>query len=137
MQGNLDYPLAMQPEHLRKFFIDRANAGDVAGLVALYEPDAVLVAAPGVIVHGVEAIRRELERLVARMISQEVTFSGIPSPALLNGELALTSTRFTTFQIDVDGQPTVRTSITVGVARRQPSGEWRWVIDQPNIIGRL
>jgi len=25
----------------------------------------------------------------------------------------------------------------VGVARRQPSGEWRWVIDQPNIIGRL
>ena len=127
----------MQPEDLRQIFIDRANAGDVAGLVELYEPTAVLVAAPGVIVEGIEAIRRELERLVTRMFKQEVTFSGVPSPAMLNDELALTSTRFTTFQINIDGQPTIRTGLTVGVERRQPGGDWRWVIDQPNIIGRL
>jgi hypothetical protein len=33
---------AREPEDLSDFFIERANAGDVEGLVALYEPDAVL-----------------------------------------------------------------------------------------------
>jgi hypothetical protein len=41
---------AMQPEDLATFFLERANAGDVEGLVALYEPDAVLAFPPGLAV---------------------------------------------------------------------------------------
>ena len=33
---------AAQPEDLGRLFLERANAGDVEGLVALYEPGAVL-----------------------------------------------------------------------------------------------
>lgn len=38
---------AHEPEDLGRFFVHRANAGDVAGLVALYEPDAVLATTGG------------------------------------------------------------------------------------------
>ncbi|HEU4543224.1 MAG TPA: hypothetical protein VFR23_18990 [Jiangellaceae bacterium] len=33
---------AFQPEDLSRFIVERLNAGDVDGMVALYEPDAVL-----------------------------------------------------------------------------------------------
>lgn len=34
---------AKNPNDLEKYFVERGNAGDIEGLVALYEPDAVLV----------------------------------------------------------------------------------------------
>jgi len=43
-------------------------------------------------------------------------------PAIRNGDLALTSTR-------LPGG-----GATVEVARRQPDGSWRWVIDQPAVL---
>jgi hypothetical protein len=48
---------ATRPEDLGRFFIERGNAGDVEGLVALYEPDAVLVFLRGQLTTGTEAIR--------------------------------------------------------------------------------
>jgi hypothetical protein len=33
---------AKDPNDLEKFFVERANAGDVEGLVALYEPNAIV-----------------------------------------------------------------------------------------------
>jgi len=48
---------------------------------------------------------------------------GSIQPTLRRGELALTSTRL------ADG------TVTVEVARRQPDGTWRWVLDQPDIAG--
>jgi hypothetical protein len=38
---------ALDPEDLPGFFVARANAGDVEGLVALYEPDTVLTGPEG------------------------------------------------------------------------------------------
>src|ERR1700728_1444070 len=40
--GEQERERAVRPEDLGRFFVDRANAGDLEGLVALYEPDAVL-----------------------------------------------------------------------------------------------
>jgi len=37
-----DYPPALEPEDLDRYLMERANAGDVEGVVALYEPAAVL-----------------------------------------------------------------------------------------------
>jgi ketosteroid isomerase-like protein len=48
---------AREPEDLSDFFIERANAGDVEGLVALYEPDAVLAFPPGRVSAGHDEIR--------------------------------------------------------------------------------
>lgn len=111
---------ARQPEDLARFFTERANAGDVDGLVALYEPDAVLAFPSGRITIGREAIRQ----VYAELLAPGPTFApGAQSPALRNGDLALTSSRL------------ANGNVTAEVARRQPDGTWLWTLDQPNILG--
>ncbi|MGI5493539.1 YybH family protein [Microtetraspora malaysiensis] len=111
---------AVQPEDLSRFIVERLNAGDVEGLVALYEPDAVLALPNGQVATGSEEIRQAYKHLVA----DRPTFTpGQQLPTLRNGDLALTSVRLP------DG------GATVEVARRQPDGTWLWVIDQPSLLG--
>lgn len=109
---------ARHPEDLARFFVVRANAGDIDGLVALYAPDAVLVGPAGEMIRGAEAIRG----FYAGLLAARPTFqAGDQRPAVRNGDLALTSTRL------------VNGTVTAEVARRQPDGTWRWIIDQPTI----
>ncbi|MEA2500505.1 MAG: hypothetical protein QOD01_616 [Actinomycetota bacterium] len=113
---------AVEPEDLSRFFLERANAGDVEGLVALYEPGAVLAFPPGRLSVGSSAIREAYEKLLAG----KPTFSpGDLQPAIRNdtGDLALTSTRL------------AGRGATAEVARRQPDGSWLWIIDQPAFLG--
>lgn len=109
---------ALEPEALGRYFVERANRGDVEGLVALYEPDAVLVVAPGQVVRGHAAIRDAYRQLLARRPKFN---PGSARPTLELGELALTSTRLDSG------------NVTAEVARRQPDGTWRWVLDDPNV----
>ncbi|KQT46699.1 hypothetical protein ASG52_13390 [Methylobacterium sp. Leaf456] len=108
---------AKEPGDLARLFHARANAGDVEGLVALYEPGAVL-AAGEVVATGHDAIRRFYTDLLARK-------SDFPEPetlpALTNGDLGLT------FAWLPNG------SLSVEAARRQPDGHWLWAIDQLKI----
>lgn len=110
---------AAQPEDLGRYFLERANAGDVEGLVALYEPGAVLAFPPGRLATGHDEIRR----VYAELLADKPSFSSAgQQPVIRNGDLALTSTR-------LPGG-----GATVEVARRQPDGSWRWVIDQPAVV---
>jgi ketosteroid isomerase-like protein len=110
---------AAQPEDLGRLFLERANAGDVEGLVALYEPGAVLAFPAGRLTAGHEAIRT----VYAELLADRPSFgSAGQQPVIRNGDLALTSTR-------LPGG-----GATVEVARRQPDGSWRWVIDQPAVL---
>ena len=47
---------AREPEQLHSLFEQAFNAGDMAALMALYEPDAALIPQPGVTVQGSAAI---------------------------------------------------------------------------------
>ncbi len=106
----------MDPEDLGRYFLDRANAGDVDGLVALYEPGAVLASPAGPLATG----HQEIRAVYAELLAYRPVFSSAGQPpAIRNGDLALTSTR-------LPGG-----GATAEVARRQPDGSWRWVIDQP------
>lgn len=108
---------AQRPEDLDRLFLERANAGDVDGVVDLYEPQAVLVVPPGRLAVGTQAIREVYTGLLAG----GPRFAGVIRPAIRNGDIALTST--------------VRTgNATVEVARRQPDGTWLWLIDQPSVL---
>src|SRR5437762_13812028 len=96
---------AKEPESLGRFFVERANAGDLEGLVALYEPTAVLAFPPGEVTAGHDAIRRVYREMLAdrpKFAPAEIR------PGLRNGDLALTSTRL------------AGGGATVEVARRQP-----------------
>lgn len=51
------HPPATEPNDLERFFIDRANAGDIEGLLALYEPNATLSDTEGKTYRGHDEIR--------------------------------------------------------------------------------
>jgi ketosteroid isomerase-like protein len=55
----------LQPEDLDRLFLQRANAGDVDGVVGLYEADAVLAFPPGHLAVGRPAIREVYADLLA------------------------------------------------------------------------
>jgi hypothetical protein len=59
---DIDHALAAVPEDLGRLFLERANAGDVDGVVALYEPEAVLASASDGPAIGTAAIRRLYEQ---------------------------------------------------------------------------
>ena len=105
---------ARAPEALAELFNRRANAGDVEGLVALYEPEAVL-AAGRVVATG----HAEIRRFYADLLAQKSDFP-MPEtlPPLRNGPLALT------FALLPHG------ALSVELAREQADGTWLWAIDQ-------
>jgi ketosteroid isomerase-like protein len=109
--------LATDPQALERFLVVRQNLGDAEGMAALYEPDAV-VAGNGRRVMGRSAIRDFYRELIA---AGRRFGLGVQRPALMSGNLALTST------VLPDG------TATAEVARRQPDGTWLWVIDQFSI----
>lgn len=111
---------ATTPDDLGRFFVERANAGDVDGLVALYEPEAVLAFPSGEFAAGHDEIRAVYADLVADAPRFE---PGAQQAAMISGDLALTSTRL------------VGGGVTVEIAHRQPDGTWLWAIDNPNIAG--
>lgn len=110
---------ATDPNDLATYFIDRANAGDIDGLVALYEPTAVLAFPPGALATGHAEIRKVYEQFLA---AAPVLTPGRQHPTLVSGDLALTATTLTTGEV------------TVEIARRQPDGSWLWAVDQPTLM---
>ena len=66
MSGGGQRERARRPEDLGRFFVARANPGDVEGLVAVYEPDAVLVLPTGEVVSA----RRQSDGTWLWMINQ-------------------------------------------------------------------
>jgi ketosteroid isomerase-like protein len=110
--------IAYDPQDLERLLVSRENAGDVDGMIALYEPQAVLDSGEGHLICGRERIREFYIQLVAAGRKFEM---GEQRAAMLNGELALTSTLLP------DG------TVTTEVAWRQNDGTWLWVIDRFSI----
>ena len=107
------------PQDLERLLVSRQRAGDVDGMAALYERDAVLDCGDSRLMIGREAIRAFYAKLVT--MGRKFDF-GDQRAAIISGDLALTSTRLP------DG------SVTAEVARRQGDGTWLWVIDRFSIV---
>jgi len=90
-------------------FITRANAGDVDGLVALYESDAALACPGGQVAIGSEAIRRFYSTFLGDRPRLEPV---IQRASLGRGELALTSSRLSNGDVPAE------------IARKQADGTW-------------
>jgi ketosteroid isomerase-like protein len=113
---------AWQPEDLTHLFVARANAGDAAGIAALYEEEAVMAYPPGSVTVGKEAIRE----LWGRVLANAPHFEPEPSlPTLVSGDIALTST-----------SPTDGAGARAQVVRKQPDGSWLRLLDQPEFNPR-
>lgn len=105
---------ANRPEELDRLFEQGWNAGQVDALVALYEPEAVLIW--GKVAKGTQAIK---ELLGARRSADQRTLSQMLGAPLQvktiaqTGDLAVTSAN----------------GGSAEVSRRQADGTWRFVID--------
>jgi ketosteroid isomerase-like protein len=113
----------MQPVELHARVEAAFNAGDVAVLTALYEPDAVLVGDDGSVATGIAAIAEVWSGLIGLGGSIAMT----TRHAVEVGDVALLSN---VWQFALEGA-VVASAITSEVARRQPDGSWRYVIDHP------
>jgi uncharacterized protein (TIGR02246 family) len=115
------------PEALMRCFADRLNAGDLDGLVTLYEPTAVFAARPGVVVHGHDAIRGALETLLAI----GPTISAETVEVLTAGDVALVVNEWSMTGTTSDGEDVRDGGRSTDVVRRQPDGRWLVVVDKP------
>lgn len=114
----IDRAPARDPQDLERLLVERQHQGDIDGMVALFEADAVIDCGDGRFVRGHEAIRA----LYVEITEAGRKFAwGEQRPALIAGDLALTSTKLP------DGD------ITSEVARRQADGTWLWVIDRYSV----
>ena len=68
---------ALDPQDLARLLVSRANAGDVEGMVALYEPDAALGCGDGRIAVGTAAIRKFYTDLLATGRTFDLGNSGL------------------------------------------------------------
>ena len=110
---------ARDPQDLERLLVARERAGDVEGMVALYEPDAMLDSGDGSLMRGHAEIRAFFTAPVASSRKLEM---GKQSPATTCGDLALTSTH------------SVGGGVTAEVARRQADGTWLWAIDRFSVL---
>jgi ketosteroid isomerase-like protein len=110
---------ASHPEDVTRLVADRLNAGDAAGVAALYEQDAVLAYPADRPTTG----REQIQQVYQRLVDADVKFGHeTPLPTVIFESLALTSTR------SADN-----TGVRVQVLRRQADGSWLRVIDRPEV----
>jgi uncharacterized protein (TIGR02246 family) len=116
------------PTEIYEVFSRNFSAGDIESLLALYEPDAVILPAPGQPAQGHNAIRAVLSNFLAlkgefQMDAPTVVESG--DVALLMGKWTLKGTN------PADGQAVEMAGQTSDIIRRQADGSWLFVIDNP------
>jgi uncharacterized protein (TIGR02246 family) len=116
---------ATTPEQIHRSFEDTFNAGDLDGLMELYESDAALIAHPGSVAHSPEQVRAALQGFLALKgrIRLETKL------VVTVGDLAYLSNTWSLSGTGPDGNPVVLGATTAEVARRQADGTWRYVID--------
>ena len=118
---------ARTPGDVDRLFAQALNSGDLEALVALYEPDAVLMPQPGKLVHGTGAIREAL----AQFVAGKPKISLKPRLNTYTNDLAVVSATWELSMTGSDGKPVSMTGQSVEVMRRQSDGTWWFVIDLP------
>jgi uncharacterized protein (TIGR02246 family) len=118
---------ARKPEEVDQLFARAFSAGDLEAMVALYEPGATFVPRSGNPVTGRDAIREALRGFLnlCGELQTEVR-SVVPAGdlALLRSEWSLKGTAPGGCLLDLPGRG-------VKVLRRQPEGNWLYVIHNP------
>ncbi len=111
---------ANDPQDLERLLVARENAGDVTGMTALFEPDAVVDIGGGDVPCAAKGhiFTSFLLNFLGYGVWTGKTKVRVRRTAPICGDLALTSTR------------SRNGTVTSEVARRQKDGTWLWVIDR-------
>lgn len=114
---------ANSAKELIGLFSERFSGGDVEGLLELYEDDAVFPTH-----HGTAKGTDEIRVVLQGYIDSGATLDFSEQVAFETGDLALVQNAWTLTTASGDKA----TGVTVEVARKQPDGRWKYVIDSPD-----
>jgi len=120
---------AHTPEDTDRLFGERLNAGDLDGLLALYEGGATLVRGDGTPAAGHDAIRAELGGILA---AKPRIVMNVKTVRRGGGNIAVLYNDWHGTVAGKDGKPEALRGCAVEVVRRQPDGRWLFVIDDPD-----
>lgn len=114
---------AKTPEECDALFEKYVNEGDIDSLVDLYEPDAVLIPAPGQTAAGHDAIRAALVPLISMGAKMKLNVT----QTITAGDIAVTYNDWSgkAGEVELSGK-------AMEISRRQADGTWKIVIDDPN-----
>ena len=123
---------AKTPEDVDRLFAECVNAGDVDGVVALYEADGTLLMPDLEPIRGHEAIRVAIGDFVAmkptlRMSIIKVIHGG--------GDIAVVYNDYQVSLVGPDGKTIEDCGKACEIVRRQADGSWKFVIDDPRMRG--
>jgi uncharacterized protein (TIGR02246 family) len=122
---------AKTPEDCDALFEKYLNAGDLDSLVALYEPGATLVAAPGQLATGTDAIRAALQPFLDMKAQIKLNVT----QTIVAGDIAVTYNEWTGVA-KVPGADDMKfAGKAMEVCHRQADGTWRFAIDDPQARG--
>ncbi|MFC0526917.1 YybH family protein [Phytohabitans kaempferiae] len=113
-------PNAQRPEDLHLLFVDGVNRKDLDALLALYEPGSVTIGLDGARLSDHASLRA----MLAGFVGAVDRIDGETRKLIVHGDHALMSARFRANGGEVTG-------VSGEVARRQPDGSWRFLIDDP------
>jgi len=118
---------AYTPAEIHILFRSAFNRGDIEALIALYEPNAILVV-DGNTVSGRDNIRKALESVLLRrgrmMLETHSVIESQQGFALLHGAWVVEPATGM-------GSELVTRGLSAEVVRKQPDGTWLFVIDNP------
>lgn len=103
------------------------QTGQVENMVALYEPDAVLLNPDGAEHRGHDAITQEF----AGLIALNGIMTSINRYTVVHGDSALLSAEWRIDYEDANGAPMMVGGRSAEVAHRQADGRWLYTMDHP------
>jgi uncharacterized protein (TIGR02246 family) len=119
---------AHTPEEVHQLFAKFYNAGDLDGLLSIYEPDATFLPQPGQPpVTGTAAISEALKGFLA--LKGQFKFES--TKLIPANDVALLFSKWTLKGTDPKGNPVELSGQTSDVVRRQAYGNWLILIDNP------
>jgi len=119
---------ADSPAALMELFASCAAAGDLEGLIELYEPDAIFEPEYGATVVGHDQLRVALPEFLA--LRPQITYTTEPDVVCV-GDTALVTNFWTMVGTAPDGTEVREGGTSADVCRRRPDGTWGVLIDQP------
>ncbi len=119
---------ASSPDDIHTIFGDGLNARDVDRVADLFEETAILISDRDNIVRGRAAIRQGLQNFLEIKPTMKLNASRVAR----NGDIAILYSDWTVSGVHPHGAPFAMNVRPTHVARRQPDGSWRIVIDDPS-----
>lgn len=120
---------ARAPADVDRLFAERLNAGDVEGVVALYEEGGVLAGGEGP-ARGHDAIRERVRAMVEAEVHVECSVVAVYEA----GDVAVLYNNWRGTRRGPCGDRLGMEGRAIEVVRRQPDGAWLFVVDDP--VGR-